>query len=220
MSATIPAQRGGQPGRCLRAHLPAEPLWLVQVHGNATVDAEKWPKSNTADASFPAAGVVCAVMTADCLPVLFCDGPARGRRRPCRLARAGWRGAGKRRRPCMDPRPILAWLGPAIGPQALRSATEVRAAFIADDAGIAFAWPSPHPGRRANGWPISTAGPRACNGHRRRTAIHGGGACTVSDPDRFFSYRRDGVTGRMASLIWLAGRKAYNPRLFRSKRMP
>jgi len=188
----------------LRDHLPAEPLWLVQVHGNATVDAEKWPKSNTADASYSRQpGVVCVVMTADCLPVLFCDLAGT----VVAAAHAGWRGLvggvleATIASMAVPADQLLAWLGPAIGPQCFEVGDEVRAAFIADDAGAAACFAPKLPGK----WLADIYGLA-----RRRlqragvAAIYGGNFCTVSDPDRFFSYRRDGVTGRQASLIWLA----------------
>jgi YfiH family protein len=188
----------------LRAHLPSEPLWLNQVHGNATVEGKNWPKSQTADASYSRQpGTVCAVMTADCLPVLFCDRAGT----VVAAAHAGWRGlvggvleatiAGM----AVPADRLLAWLGPAIGRQAFEVGDEVRAAFIADDAGAADCFAPKASGK----WLADIYG-LARRRLRRAgvTAIHGGDLCTVSDPARFFSYRRDGVTGRQASLIWLA----------------
>lgn len=188
----------------LRAHLPAEPLWLNQVHGNATVEGKYWPKSKIADASYTREPeTVCVVMTADCLPVLFCDRAGT----VVAAAHAGWRGllggvleatiAGM----AVPAGELLAWLGPAIGPQAFEVGDEVRTAFIADDAVAADCFVPKAPGK----W-LADIYELARRRLRRTgvTAIHGGDFCTVSDPARFFSYRRDGVTGRQASLIWLA----------------
>ena len=188
----------------LRSRLPAEPLWLNQVHGNATVEGKNWPESKMADASFSRQpGTVCAVMTADCLPVLFCDRAGT----VVAAAHAGWRGlvggvleatiAGM----AVPADQLLAWLGPAIGPQAFEVGDEVRTAFIADDAGAAACFAPKAPGK----WLADIYG-LARRRLRRAgvTAVFGGDLCTVSDPERFFSYRRDGVTGRQASLIWLA----------------
>ena len=181
--------------------LPAEPQWLRQVHG-VGVRLPGRPL-DCADACFEdRPGRVCAVLTADCLPVLFCN--VSGTR--VAAAHAGWRGllAGVLEQTVAafddPPEQILAWLGPAIGPSAFEVGDEVRAAFVAD--------------RAASGGHLRAHGP----GHwladlyglaRDRLAaagiarVSGGGLCTFSDPGRFFSYRRDGVTGRMASLVWL-----------------
>ena len=188
----------------LRSRLPAEPLWLEQVHGIVAVDPEKWAKTKVADASVShTPGVVCAIMTADCLPVLFCD---RGGS-VVAAAHAGWRGlqAGVlentvKAMQC-PPSDMLAWLGPAIGPEAFEVGDEVRVAFTALDPGAAEAFLAHGPGK----W--------LCNlywlaqrrlAKMRVTTISGGDCCTFKDSARFFSYRRDGVTGRQASLIWLA----------------
>ena len=186
----------------LRQALPAEPLWLTQVHGTTVVDAGLAPQGARADASFATQpGQVCAVMTADCLPVLFCDRAGT----VVAAAHAGWRGL-------LDgvlentiaalqvvPGDLLAWLGPAIGPECFEVGDEVRAAFVARDAEAAGCF-------RAHGskWLADIyALARQRLLQAGVTAISGGGACTVSDTERYFSYRRDGVTGRMATLIWL-----------------
>lgn len=188
----------------LRRHLPAEPCWMNQVHGIAAVDAEKCPKNENADAAHARrANVVCAVMTADCLPVLFCDRAGT----VVAAAHAGWRGLlggvleSTMAAMAVPPGQLLAWLGPAIGPDRFEVGDEVRASFLADDAGAAAAFVAHAPGK----WLADIY----CLARRRLqragvAQIDGGGLCTVSEPDRFFSYRRDGVTGRMASLIWLA----------------
>lgn len=185
--------------------LPVEPLWLRQVHGCEVARGDLASGDCAADASVAhGPGRVCAVMTADCLPVLLCD---RGGRAVA-AAHAGWRGlaAGVLERAVaalnLDPGQVIAWLGPAIGPDAFEVGPEVRAELLATDpgAGVAF---SPAAGGRWSTDLYTLA--------RRRLervgveAIFGGGLCTYSDPRRFFSYRRDGLTGRMASLIWLAG---------------
>lgn len=189
----------------LREHLPAEPCWLTQVHGIAAVDAEKCPKNEKADAAHTRrSNTVCVVMTADCLPVLFCDRAGT----VVAAAHAGWRGlVGGVLESTMaamgvPPDQLMTWLGPAIGPARFEVGDEVRAAFLADDAGAAAAFVAHAPGKwLADIYVLA----------RRRLqragveGIYGGGRCTVSDSGRFFSYRRDGVTGRMATLIWLAG---------------
>jgi len=186
----------------LRQHLPAEPLWLKQVHGRFVADAGCATANTEADAAVAhSKNVVCAIMTADCLPVLFCDraGTAVG------AAHAGWRGladgvleatvAAMR----VEADEILAWFGPAIGPTAFEVGGEVRATFIQHDPQHASAF-APH----GEKW--------LCDLYllaRQRlnrigvTAIYGGDRCTHSEPEHFFSYRRDGQTGRMASLIWM-----------------
>ncbi|WP_373278937.1 peptidoglycan editing factor PgeF [Chitinimonas koreensis] len=188
----------------LAAVLPAEPAWLTQVHGTNVVDAtEKGLLPPMADASVAfGPGAVCTVMTADCLPVLFArdDGSAVG------AAHAGWRGL------CDgvleatvarlgEPARIVAWLGPAIGPDAFEVGDEVRTAFMAHGEAAAEAF---RPGESAGKWwcdlyllarqRLAAAGVRS---------VHGGGLCTVSDRARFFSYRRDCTTGRMAALVWI-----------------
>lgn len=185
------------------AALPATPVWLRQVHGTRVIDAAKGGAEAEADGSMAnARGVVCAVLTADCLPVLLCD------RAGMRVAalHAGWRGlAGGIIESgvaalSVPPESLLAWLGPAIGPRAFEVGPEVRAAFLQGDAEAASAF-VPHRDRYlADLYALA----------RRRLAragvgaVYGGGLCTVAEPERFYSYRRDGRCGRMASLIWLA----------------
>jgi YfiH family protein len=196
----------------LRSHLglTGEPLWLQQVHGTHVACAEPLPaatapvaralEADGARASTP--GVVCVVMTADCLPLLMCD--TQGTR--IAAVHAGWRGlaAGVVERAvaalqCL-PRDILVWLGPAIGADAFEVGAEVRGHFVAEhpDAEGAF-----RPNASGRYWADLTALARQRLARLGVTAVYGGGYCTFSDPARFFSYRRDGVTGRMASLIWL-----------------
>lgn len=187
----------------LRLALPAEPLWLEQVHGIRVVDAAVAAQRPVADAVFARqAGVVCAVMTADCLPVLFCDRAGS----VVAAAHAGWRGlqAGVLEATiaamAVAPTEILAWLGPAIGPQAFEVGDEVRAAFVAADPAAAQAFQA-HAGGKWLADIYGLARQRLLAAGIR--AISGGDFCTLSDARRFFSYRRDGITGRMATLIWL-----------------
>ena len=179
-------------------------LWLDQVHGTGVVGADDWAPGAVADASWSGRpGPACAVLTADCLPVLFC---ARDGSRVA-AAHAGWRGlaAGVLEATVAaldaDPGALLAWLGPAIGPAAYEVDATVREAFVAGDAATATAFVATRPGHwLADLYALA----------RRRLAlagvdaVYGGGLCTASDPARFYSYRRDGVTGRMASLVWLS----------------
>lgn len=181
--------------------LPAEPLWLTQVHGTTVVDAARGTAGVNADASVAfEPGVVCAVMTADCLPVLFCN--AAGTK--VGAAHAGWRGlhAGVLEATVQalgGGEDLMAWLGPAIGPSAFQVGAEVRAAFLDADPGAAGAF-RPDGGRwRADIYTLARRRLAAC-GIR---SVHGGGLCTCTERERFFSYRRDATTGRMASLIWI-----------------
>ncbi len=187
----------------LRAQLalPGEPQWLRQVHG--TQVSVPGASCECADACFEdRSGRVCAVMTADCLPVLLCN--VAGTR--VAAVHAGWRGllAGVLEytltRFSDPPGELLAWLGPAIGPAAFEVGDEVREAFVTDDPAAAAQFRAHGPGH----WLADLYGLARLRLDRQGvTAVSGGGYCTFSDPQRFFSYRRDGVTGRMASLIWL-----------------
>ncbi|UQI30372.1 peptidoglycan editing factor PgeF [Pseudomonas bijieensis] len=178
------------------------PAWLQQVHGIAVVEADPTQVA-TADASWTdTPGIACAAMTADCLPVLFCN--RAGTR--VAAAHAGWRGlANGVLEATLDSLAvpadeILAWLGPAIGPQAFEVGPEVREAFIAQLplASQAFA-ASPNAGKfLADIYQLA----RLRLAARGVTAVYGGGLCTVTDP-RFFSYRRNPRTGRFASLVWI-----------------
>ena len=179
------------------------PAWLQQVHGIAVVEADPTQVA-TADASWTATpGIACTAMTADCLPVLFCN--RAGTR--VAAAHAGWRGlANGVLEASLDSLQVpadevLAWLGPAIGPQAFEVGPEVREAFIAHlpQASQAFV-PSHNAGKfLADIYQLA----RLRLAARGVTAVYGGGLCTVTDP-RFFSYRRNPRTGRFASLIWIA----------------
>ncbi len=179
----------------LRAFLPAEPCWLKQVHGTTVAQADGLRDAVEADASVAfLPGSVCAVLTADCLPVLFCD--RKGSR--VAAAHAGWRGlaAGVLESSVAamrcDPADILAWLGPAIGPQAFEVGDEVREAFV--------------PGRPGKWFADIYELARLRLMQAGVGSVHGGGFCTHADAGRFYSYRRDGTTGRMAALVWLGER--------------
>ncbi|MBI4984397.1 MAG: peptidoglycan editing factor PgeF [Rhodocyclales bacterium] len=187
----------------LCSRMPAAPLWLKQVHGTRCIGIDATAADVEADASFARVpGQACAVMTADCLPLLLCDEAGT----VVAAAHAGWRGlaAGVVEATVaamsVPGARILAWLGPAIGPAAFEVGDEVRAAFVDADAAAAAAFAATADGK----W--------LCDLYalaRRRLArlgvgrVYGGGYCTHGDGKRFFSYRRDGATGRMASLIWL-----------------
>ncbi|MBC7514668.1 MAG: peptidoglycan editing factor PgeF [Herminiimonas sp.] len=193
----------------LRAHLPAEPVWLEQVHGATVIDAALAVGATVpppADASFTSKpGVVCVVTTADCLPVLFCDASGQ----VVGAAHAGWRGlaAGVLQNTIAamqsaGARDLMAWLGPAIGPTSFEVGADVHAAFTVHDPRCSAAFrPLPdQPGKYfANLYHLARL-ILADNGVRR---IAGGAFCTASQPQQFFSYRRDYRTGRMASLIWI-----------------
>lgn len=186
-----------------QAGLPMAPRWLEQVHGNAVATLHQGCLDRQqADAIYSAGpGQVCAVMTADCLPVLFCD--AQGRE--VAAAHAGWRGlcggvleATLSRFQAPSAR-IMAWLGPAIGAQAFEVGAEVKAAFTQQHAAAAHAFTAHGDKFLADIYALARLRLRAAG----VTQIYGGDFCTYRDSERFFSYRRDGLTGRMASFIWL-----------------
>jgi len=190
--------------RRLRELLPAEPKWLDQVHGSQVAAADDLDGTGAADASFTRnTGTVCAVMIADCLPVLLCDrdGGAAG------IAHAGWRGLAAGvientvRAMEIPAGRLLAYLGPAIGPAAFEVGAEVRDAFMNHDAAAAAAFAPSADGKWCADLYMLARQRLARVGV---TQIHGGGLCTAGDPARFYSHRRDRVTGRMAALIWLA----------------
>lgn len=188
--------------RRLRAALGCEPAWLRQVHGVEVVLADP-SFTAQADACWTGEpGIACSVLTADCLPALFCD--RAGTR--VAAAHAGWRGlVGGVLEATLDalvvaPAEVLVWLGPAIGPEAFEVGPEVREAFLDQNSEAAQVFvPSRNPGRfMADLYQLARIRLAACG----VTAVHGGGFCTFSDP-RFYSYRRAPRTGRFASLIWL-----------------
>lgn len=186
-----------------RGELPAMPVWLEQVHGTEVLHLTgDHPYAVQADAVYTRQrGIPCAVMTADCLPVLFCsvDG------KEVAAAHAGWRGL------CQGvlestlaaflapPEEILVWLGPAIGPAAFEVGPEVRDAFLAQKMHSDRAFRPVGKKYYADIWLLARE--RLVRSGVRH--ITGGGLCTFSEPANFFSFRRDGVTGRLASLIWL-----------------
>jgi YfiH family protein len=227
------------------AGLPAEPVWLRQVHGIQVADLDAMPRvgasadvdaaadavpaeartearigaSGDVDAAGPNAaggwgpadaaftrrpGRVCAILTADCLPILLASESEEG----VAAAHAGWRGLAAGvieatvRAFGVRPETLLAWLGPAIGPRHFEVGAEVREALLQGDRGGEAAFIA-----NARGRFMADLGMLA----RRRlaalgvTRVYGGGECTYADPDRYFSHRRDGVTGRQAALIWLDG---------------
>ena len=193
-----------------RYALPSAPHWLRQVHGTVVhrveasdpghTKADAEPEADAAVTSMP--GTVLAILTADCLPVVFAadDDSEVG------AAHAGWRGlstgvleatiAAMRATPAR----ILAWLGPAAGPQAYEIGEEVLDAFVSHDPRAASAFTATRPGH----WRVdlyALARQRLADAGVAR--VHGGGLCTISDPQRFFSHRRDQRGGRMATLVWI-----------------
>ena len=208
-SLNLGAHVGDEPGAVTenrrrlvqRLQLPAEPLWLQQVHGarvRTAADSDTCADACLADRS----GQVCVVMTADCLPVLFCNlGGSK-----VAAAHAGWRGLHSGVLEATvnafdeEPRQLLAWLGPAIGPKAFEVGDEVRDAFVAEDVDAAAHFIA----NRQGHWLADLYGLARLRLARSGVeAVFGGDRCTFNEPASFYSYRRDGVTGRMASLIWL-----------------
>ncbi|HEV7814507.1 MAG TPA: peptidoglycan editing factor PgeF, partial [Janthinobacterium sp.] len=198
----------------LSAVLPGRPAWLSQVHGVAVADAaclgeNEVPEADAGIASV--SGKVCAILSADCLPVLFCDSAGK----VVGAAHAGWRGlaggvlqhtlAAMRAAGAGE---ILAWLGPAIGPRRFEVGTDVLSAFEAGAAGAqgrqrvvaAFAAIDGKPGKYlADIYALA----RSVLSEQGVSRVSGGQHCTVAEAGRFYSYRRDGITGRQASLIWI-----------------
>ena len=190
----------------LNKMLPSQPVWLNQVHGVTVVDAASVTGVPEADASMSTVpGVVCAIQTADCLPVLFCDAAGK----VVGAAHAGWRGLlhgvlgnTVERMRMAGAGEIIAWLGPAIGPQSFEVGEEVMHAYTERDrdAHASFTPVSDRPGKY---WADIYQLARQALVKAGINKIYGGGFCTVTDRDTFYSYRRDKVTGRMASLIWI-----------------
>jgi len=190
----------------LRALLPASPVWLHQVHGCVVVDAACAAPGAPADGAYTSrTGVACCVLVADCLPVLLADGAGRG----VAIAHAGWRGlAGgviqnavrALRQDMGDPGArVLAYLGPAIGPAHFVVGPEVLEAMLSSLPRAADAFVL-HGGARWRADLFALA--RMALAQVAVDAVYGGGQCTVSDPARFYSFRRDRTTGRQAALIW------------------
>ena len=189
----------------LAQHLPQPPKWLMQVHGATVVDADVLTDSPAADASIArVTGTVCTIMIADCLPVLFTNHSGS----VVAAAHAGWRGlaggviantvsalaaAGA------PPETLMAYIGPGIGPNAFEVGADVYTAFTTDDTDAAALFKPHTPGK----WMADlVALARRALARAGVTQVFGGGMCTVSDPTRFFSYRRDRTTGRMGAFIW------------------
>ena len=188
----------------VRAVVPAEPKWLRQVHGTHVVEADRAQPEPEADAAFTRAkDTVCVVQIADCMPVLFCDRQGQH----VGVAHAGWRGLSSGVLESMigalgvEPAQLLAWLGPAIGPAAFEVGSDVLQAFGASEDGAANAAFEP---LREGKWLADLyALARLRLGKAGVTAVSGGGFCTFNDRSRFFSHRRDGVSGRQAAFIWI-----------------
>jgi YfiH family protein len=196
------AMHVAQNRQLLSQHLPSEPVWLNQVHGTHVVVAEKANCMADADASFSKKKhVVCVSMTADCLPVLLCDDAGT----VVTAIHAGWRGL------CdgvieesvkalqVNSANLMAWLGPAIGAQAFEVGSEVRTQFIAKDARAESAFIQHGDQYLGDIYKIA----RQRLHYLGITRVYGGGFCTYTDVAHFFSFRRDGKTGRMATFIWL-----------------
>ncbi len=196
-----------------RLGLPSEPVWLNQVHGQTVVNAGQVMQQHAAqvieaDAAYTdQAGVICAVLTADCLPVLLCD------RHGTRVAavHAGWRGlvTGIIERSvdalALPGDALFAWLGPAIGPSAYEVGEEVRQSFVAEDPQADIAFRQSRPG---HWWMDLYQLARQRLLRRGVINISGGDHCTWQEAENFYSYRRDGITGRMASVIWIETNQA------------
>lgn len=211
-SLNLGAHVGDDPGAVasnrarVMAAINARPVWLNQVHGTQVIDAADFvgvDQPAQADAAFTRkAGVACTVMSADCLPVLFCDDAGS----VVAAAHAGWRGllAGVLEETVeamgVPGKNLIAWLGPAIGPEAFEVGEEVRTAFVAADENAVSAFKPSESGKFLADIYRLARQRLARKGVER---VFGGSLCTHRERQRFFSYRRDGQTGRMASMIWL-----------------
>ena len=200
-SAVVAKNRARLSQRCL---LPSEPIWLEQVHGVKVLDLDQVDKSSPlqADGSLSRQqNSVCAVMTADCLPILLCksDGSA------VAAIHAGWRGllsgvVENAIASLAEPEKILAWLGPAIGPGCFEVGDEVRQAFYLKSQVMAQAFKASENSKYLADLYALARITLIQQGVKR---IYGGDYCTYNQADMFYSYRREPITGRMASLIWL-----------------
>lgn len=186
----------------LSGFVPTEPVWLNQVHGTDVIDAGLASCTENADASFTTNNnVVCVTMTADCLPILMSDKSGT----VVASLHAGWRSLCDGIIECTAEKmaaangELIAWLGPAIGPEAFEVGDEVRAQFIEQDNQAAIAFKPIGDKWLGNLYLIAQQRLKSLG----VTAIYGKPLCTYSNSDRFFSYRRDGDTGRMATMIWL-----------------
>lgn len=185
------------------AQLPVEPSWLTQVHGIAVADLDAAGPSGAADAAFARQpGRICAILTADCLPILLASDAGN----LVAAVHAGWRGLAGGvieatvRALQMPPERLLAWLGPGISSQHFEVGAEVRHALLAGDAGAEAALVPNARGRFMAD--LSALARRRLEG-TGIDRIYGGKDCTYAQPERYFSHRRDGLTGRQAALIWL-----------------
>lgn len=187
----------------LLAHLPESPRWLEQVHGTHIINSNDWQAEIKADAIFSQhAHHVCPIMTADCLPLLLCNQQGD----TVAAIHVGWRGlaAGIIEKTLdlfsCNHSDILAWLGPAIGPTQFEVGQEVYDQFVSPDPDASDAFiKTDDQHYHADIFLLARQRLQGNNVSK----IFGGDFCTVSDDKRFFSYRRDGVTGRMASMIWI-----------------
>lgn len=186
-------------------HLPTEPLWISQVHGIHAVQADTSAQNVTADASFTCKpNTICAVMTADCLPLLICDKEASY----VAAIHAGWRGLAAgiiehtiAKLP-MPRESLLIWLGPAIGPTAFEVGAEIVELFAQHDKKARAAFQPTKDKWLGDIYTLAKQRLADCNINPKN--IYGGEFCTYTDKDRFYSFRRDNITGRMANLIWIS----------------
>jgi YfiH family protein len=185
------------------ARLPAEPVWLSQQHGTHVLDLDGAHAPAVADAALThGAGRVCAILTADCLPVLLAAESGAG----VAAAHAGWRGLAGGvieatvRALALPPESLLAWLGPAIGRAHFEIGAEVREELLCADPQAEAAF---EPNARGRYMADLAALARRRLERVGIARIYGGDACTYAAPEHYFSYRRDGRTGRQATLIWL-----------------
>lgn len=201
--------RGGDGRDRLRRELPAEPVWLRQVHGTAVLDADKTQRGAEppqADASVArTSATICAVTLADCMPVLLADDSGV----VVAAAHAGWRGlAAGVIEATLDamgvaPRRVIAWLGPAIGPRSYEVGDEVRSEFIRQDPRAQSAFAPARPGHwLLDLYAVARQRFAACGVAR----VTGGGFCTYTESERFFSWRRERSAARMAALVWIERR--------------
>ena len=181
-------------------NLPSEPVWLNQTHSNCAIKAIATDTPPQADAGYTdQPGVVCAIMTADCLPLLVCSSDGT----EIAAIHAGWRGlldgVIDSTIAAMQNKDLMVWLGPAIGPERFEVGDEVRAAYMAKSAEYASAFKQ----NSKDKWlaDIYQLG-RINLASLGISKVYGGNFCTVTDQERFYSYRRDKITGRMATLIW------------------
>ena len=181
-------------------NLPSEPVWLNQTHSNRSIKAIATDTAQQADASYTdQLGVVCAVMTADCLPLLVCSADGT----EIAAIHAGWRGLLDgiigNTVAALRSSDLLVWLGPAIGPERFEVGNDVRSAYVSKSSEYSSAFKRYGDGKwLADIYQLARIN-LAALGIKK---IYGGGFCTVTDRERFYSYRRDKVTGRMATLIW------------------